>query len=540
MATKSTKDNKKVDSTDAVFSYDELPYESYPYFYTRPEHLHTIGTLFGMNPPNIETARVLELASAAGSNIINFAETYPKSYTLGVDLSKVEIDHGVQKIKDLALKNIELKHLSITDIDESIGKFDYIIAHGVFSWVPEVVRDKILEISSKLLTPQGIAFISYNTLPGWNMVNTTRDMLMFHSSTFTNAHDKLTQAKLFLNYINDALDNSNSPYAKFLKTETALMFKQEDSYILHEYLQGENKQFYFHQFMKMSKSYNLNYLGEANIHTMYVGNLPAKAAEKLQTINDIVRTEQYMDFILNKRFRSTLLCHDNIQLNRNINIDIIKKFYSACKVLPAIPEGENDLANSFESTSFYFDGSKDSNISTSSPIMKAIFYTYYENIGNPLKLEELLKQAAKKLPTFSTKDFEIEFASNVGRLVFGGYIKLFTSKPHSIFKISTRPKVSGLARYQASKAALNKMWITNQINEVFPLQTHEKYITELLDGKSDIKIIQEKILQKFIDGTLTAQDGNNKITNPTALKKLTEQLINSTLERFKTNYILIG
>lgn len=530
----------KINSTEGSFLYDEIPYESYPFFYTRPEHLHTIGTLFGMVPPNIETARILELGCAAGSNIINFAETYPKSYTLGVDLSKVEIEHGVQKVKELALKNIELKHLSIIDIDESFGKFDYIICHGILSWVPSPVRDKIFEIAGKLLTPQGIAFVSYNTLPGWNMVNTTRDMLMFHSSTFTNAYDKLSQAKLFLNFINDALDNSNSPYAKFLKGETELLFKQEDSYLLHEYLEGENKQFYFHQFMNMAKSYNLSYLGEANVHNMYIGNLPAKAAEKLQGINDIVKTEQYMDFIQNKRFRCTLLCRDNIQLNRNINIDTLKKFYLTCNIVPAIAEKEIDLANSFESISFYLNGSKDATMSTSSPIMKAIFYMYSENIGNPIKLDELLKMATKKLPKFTVQDFEVEFTSNIGRLIFSGYIKLFATKPHSIFKISSKPKVSNLARYQAKKTAVNKLWITNQINEVFPLQIHEKYIIEILDGRNDIKTIQKKIFEKFIAGEITAQEGNNKITDPAALEKLAEQCINSTLERFRTNYILIG
>ena len=99
---------------------------------------------------------------------------------VGIDLSKVQIDAGLANIKALGLKNIELKHCSITDIDESFGKFDYIICHGVFSWVPEFVREKILEISNKNLIENGIAYISYNTLPGWNMVRTIREMMAYH------------------------------------------------------------------------------------------------------------------------------------------------------------------------------------------------------------------------------------------------------------------------------------------------------------------------------------------------------------------------
>lgn len=530
----------KINSQEEEFSYDKFPYECHPFFYTRPEHLHTIGTLFGMVPPDVQTARILELGCSSGGNIINFAQTYPESYTLGVDLSKIEIEHGIQNVKELALENIELKHLSITDIDESFGKFDYIICHGVFSWVPGPVREKIFEIASKLLAPQGIAFVSYNTLPGWNMVNTTSDMLMFHSSTFTNSYDKLSQAKLFLNFINDALNKSNSPYARFLKQETELLFNQPDYYLLHEYLEGENKQFYFHQFINLAKSYNLNYLGEANIESMYIGNLPAKAAEKLQGINDIIRSEQYMDFIQNKRFRCTLLCRDNIKLSRNININTLKKFYITCNIVPAIAEKEIDLTNSFESISFYLNGAKDTSISTSSPIMKAIFYTYSENIGNPIKLNQLLKMASKKLPKFTVEDYEGELTSNIGRLIFSGYIQLFATRPHSTYEISAKPKVSNLARYQAGRATTNKLWITNQINKVIPLQIHEKYIIELLDGKNDIKTIEQKILDKFIAGEINAQQGNNKITDPVVLEKLVKESINFALERFKANYILIS
>src|SRR4051812_41369001 len=109
--------NSKNQKEEQTFtSYDELPYESYSFAYTRPEHLRTIGILFGMSPPAIETARILELGGASGGNVINFAAAYPKSYTLSVDLSKVEIEQGQKRVKDLKLKNIELKAMSIADL----------------------------------------------------------------------------------------------------------------------------------------------------------------------------------------------------------------------------------------------------------------------------------------------------------------------------------------------------------------------------------------------------------------------------------------
>lgn len=524
----------------SLASYDDFPYESYSFAHSRPEHIRTVGLLFGMKPPAIETARVLELGCASGGNIINFATIYPKSYTLGVDLSKVEVDQGIKRINDLGLKNIELKHMSITDIDESYGKFDYIICHGVFSWVPSFVRDKILEISKKLLNPEGISFISYNTLPGWNMVNTIRDMMLFHSSMFKDDFNKVQQAKLFLNFVTDSLGESDTSYIKFLKEEAVNLAQREDSYLRHEYLAEENKQFYFHEFIDLAKAQELNYLGESNFHAMFLGNLPTKAVEKLKDIQDIVRTEQYMDFIQNRRFRCTLLCHNNITLNRNITPESMKGFYLQCNLVPEKLESEIEINNSLENIFFYLNNDKSISVSSSSPIMKAIFYTYVDNIGNVLTAEELFNLAQKKLPKFKKQDFEQEFNAIIAKLVFSGYVKLFATKPVFVYKISKKPKVSDLALYQIKHAVGNKFWITTQINEVFAPQIHQKFVLELLDGTNSLEQLNEKILDKFISGEMTANDGDKKVTDPELLKQLAKECVDSSLELFKKNYILVG
>ena len=521
-------------------SYDEFPYISYPFHYTRPEHLMTIGKLFGMNLPDISNARVLELGSACGGNLITFASNYPDSYSIGVDLSKLEIENGAKIIKDLELKNIELRNISITDIDESFGRFDYIICHGVFSWVPDCVKNKILEVSSKLLNPNGIAFISYNTMPGWNMVNSLRDMLIFHSKIFESPVDKINQARLFLNFISETLCGSNSAYAKFLEQEALNLATKEDQYILHEYLIGQNDQFYFHEFMSMAKSHNLSYLGDSNIHSMFLGNLPAKAAEKLSTINDIVHAEQYMDFIHNRRFRRTLLCHEDVILNRNITPEKMLEFYSTFNLVASMPLQDVDLNDASETITFYFNDSQDPGVSTSSPIMKAIFYTYAENIGNPLLFSELFDLAYQKLHEVSVEDIKMEFNNVVGRLVFGGYATLFAIKPNAIFYISSKPQASNAAIYQARNARLDRLFVTNQINEIVQLKIHEKYILELLDGTNDIAAIKAKILEKLISGDIVASESGNQITDQTILEKLADDCVTRSLELFRTNYLLVG
>jgi methyltransferase-like protein/cyclopropane fatty-acyl-phospholipid synthase-like methyltransferase len=532
-------ENANANLTHNSTTYDEIPYHSNPFNYATPERLQTISTIFGMSPAPLERARILELGCASGGNIVRFAANYPKSHTIGVDLSKIEIEHGNKIINDLELKNIELKHLSILDIDESFGKFDYIISHGVFSWVPDNVRDKILEISKKLLNPQGVVFISYNTLPGWNTVNSIRDMMLFHASGFQSGRDKVTQAKLFLQFVNESLQETNTHYSKFLEEETKLLLQRTDDYIRHDHLSEDNKQFYFHQFIAAAQASGLSYLGDSTLSSMFHGNLPSKAAQKLAEVKNIVAMEQYMDFISNRRFRCTLLCHNNVTLNKNITSDTMQNFYTISNILPEKPENEVDLDNNIDALKFYQDEKQKSIfLSTTSPSMKAIMYTYADNVGNPLKLDEVCKLANKKLAQFKQEDFEQELNSNIATLVFKGVISIVATKPKSVFKISEKPKVSELVQYQIKNGSSS---VTNQMNDLISLNVPHKFIITLLDGKHNLDQITDHILAKLSSGELLAHDQENKqITDQKAFKGLAKEFVDNALNQFKHLYLLVG
>ena len=157
--------------SDIGASYDEIPYDSKPLFATHPDCLCVAGRLRGLAAAPATNCRVLELGCATGGNLIPMAYGLPESRFVGIDLSPVQIAAGQELCRQVGLKNIELKTASIADLDESWGKFDYIICHGVFSWVPPAIRDKILGSCRQLLAPAGVAYVSYNTYPGWHLKN---------------------------------------------------------------------------------------------------------------------------------------------------------------------------------------------------------------------------------------------------------------------------------------------------------------------------------------------------------------------------------
>ena len=524
-----------IELKNTINVYDEVPYESYPYAQSHPFHLLTLATLFGMSPTPPEKARILELGCAAGGNIIPHALNFPKAEFVGVDLSRVQIEEANKHKTGLGLKNIEFRSMSIADIDDSFGKFDYILCHGVISWVPDFVRDKIFEVCNKNLTSNGVAYISYNTLPGWNMIRTIRDMMIYHSKMFTNIQDKVSQARLHLDFIKDSLEGTDSPYAEVLKTEAALLAKQSDHYLRHDHLEEDNTQYYFHEFMKEAQKQNLQYLADTSLSSMYIGNMPAKVIEKLQSVNDIVRTEQYMDFITNRRFRSSLLCHNNVKLNRSINTEDITKFNMTFNIVPEKPLSEVNINDALEALKFFYNGNKESSLSTSSPSMKAILYSFSENINNPMSFDKISVAANKKLGGNKLAEIKNEFLSNAMRLVLQGYINI-TLQDNRKEVDQNKPKAPKLIQYQVNNT--NNYWVTNLKHEVIGINQFEKVVLKYMDGKNDKDKIIKSIMNHIENNELTINKDGKKLEDKTEQLKEIVAIFDSTIPKLVANCLL--
>src|SRR6476661_8295153 len=121
--------------------YDELPYPGSAFAQTHPDRLATLATLFGMTPAPVERCRVLELGCGDGGNLIPMAFGLPESRFTGVDLATTAIARGQQLIDQVGLANIRIQNADLMDLDSGFGEYDYIIAHGLYSWVPPQVRE---------------------------------------------------------------------------------------------------------------------------------------------------------------------------------------------------------------------------------------------------------------------------------------------------------------------------------------------------------------------------------------------------------------
>ena len=310
--------------------YDELPYSDCPITVSRPDNLYIIGRLFHLSPALPESCKVLELGCAGGGNLIPLAYHWPRSEFVGIELSQKQAEQANRIIKELKLSNIRVLHRDLLSLDQGFDRFDYIIAHGGYSWVPAHVQQHLLALCNALLNPNGIVYISYNTLPGWEQRNMLRDMMRYHARTATTTREQLDKCLEMLSMLRQGLPQDGSLSERWLRLQAEELLDKPPNYVYHDYLEKHNTPVYFHQFAEQAQLKQLQYFAEASLYTMLSSTLTPEAEATLDQFEDPIEYEQYMDFFYLKHFRQSLLCHEQWHPQRQIQVDILKEafFYS--------------------------------------------------------------------------------------------------------------------------------------------------------------------------------------------------------------------
>ena len=294
--------------------YSELGYKSMPFPYTTPATLEAYGALVGVSAPNPKTARVLELGATYGGNIISQALFNPDATFVGIELSQEQVEKGNEVIANAGLTNVSLIQSDIASIGSEIGTFDYIIAHGVYSWVDDGVKDALLRLIDEHLAEDGIAYVSYNTYPGWHTMEEVRQLMMFSNRDKAqfNHKEKVLHGKTIGSIVGSQIlkyDNLKERNSKFLGALRSVMQKDE-YYVGHDHLEPNNDPVYFYQFNDHLGAHNLAYLCDADLTLSMVRSFDADIADTLDklALNDHVAQEQYLDFILDTTFRKSIIC----------------------------------------------------------------------------------------------------------------------------------------------------------------------------------------------------------------------------------------
>ena len=308
-------DNMTTNTNDVQQTiYSELGYKSMPFPYTTPATLEAYAALVGISAPNPKSARVLELGATYGGNIISQALFNPDATFVGIELSQEQVEKGNEVIANAGLTNVSLIQSDIASIGSEIGTFDYIIAHGVYSWVDDGVKEALLRLIDEHLAEDGIAYVSYNTYPGWHTMEEVRQLMMFSNRDKTqfNHKEKVLHGKTIGSIVGSQIlkyDNLKERNSKFLGALRSVMQKDE-YYVGHDHLEPNNDPVYFYQFNDHLAAHSLAYLCDADLTLSMVRSFDADIADTLDKLapNDHVAQEQYLDFMLDTTFRKSIIC----------------------------------------------------------------------------------------------------------------------------------------------------------------------------------------------------------------------------------------
>lgn len=309
------------------------PYKTFARKETHPARIGALARLYGIQAPSADRCSVFEVGCGDGGNIIPLAVQYPGSSFVGIDCAGELIERGRAEISALKLSNIELIHGDVSEYKPAVGSYDYVICHGVYSWVAPEVQRAILDRAVTALAPHGVFFVSYNTLPGWRQRGALRDILRVGAS-FVENEDEVTRLENAMAFLALVVEQSSSitPYVR----EAAERLKtSEPSYIVQEFLGEYNSAAMFTDFMSEVTRAGLQFVSESRVVMMSSEDLTPELNEVLTALDDnIIAREQVIDIVRNRMFRETLLCHRSAQLDRGLQSSVFKELTFVTSYLP--------------------------------------------------------------------------------------------------------------------------------------------------------------------------------------------------------------
>jgi SAM-dependent methyltransferase len=136
----------------------------------QPFWLDAVLALRGIVPPrsNGEQFTYVDLGCGDGLGLILTAALHPQGHFIGVDIMPDHVARGQAMIDQIGLTNISLRCSSFSEqMAMADGRADYVVAHGVLTWVSPENQTALMDLTAKWLRPGGVFTLSYNALPGW-------------------------------------------------------------------------------------------------------------------------------------------------------------------------------------------------------------------------------------------------------------------------------------------------------------------------------------------------------------------------------------
>ena len=448
-------------------SYDAVPYRHGSVSDSHPARIGAIARLLGISAAPPDRCRVLELGCGEGMNLLPLAERFPKSEFTGVDFSAKQIAVAEAGRAACGIGNARFVCADLREWKPE-GAFDYIIAHGVYSWVPMEVRDRLLALCVGALSPNGVAYVSYNTLPGWALPGGVRKFLLSEIAALTSPGAQMARAVQVLDSLAECMKDQPGSYAANLRDTIADMRAKPPGLLFHDELASVNEPCTFTEFTAHAARHGLHYVAEAHYATMQSAHLPATMHAALAPLQpDFARSQQFMDVLFQRWLRNSLLSRAPVAPERAIRAGVMAD--CALGLRMTVDVGTINLA---PGQPMQFTGVHGIVLEAREPVEKAVLTVLASSFPERLPFPRLCAMANQSLAEWGqpcVQDFSA-LHDFLHRLFALDALDVLLCGDGEWLKMSATPGLSALMRHQAA----NDLPLTNRWHEPVALTPEGK------------------------------------------------------------------
>lgn len=292
-----------------------------------PLKLSLATALKSIHPPELnQPFNYCELACGRGYTTNLLASCYPQAQFYANDFNPNHIVEAQKLAQTADTKNVHFFDDSFKEfLDRDLPSFDFIVLHGIYSWISTENRQAIVEFIRKKLKVGGLVYLSYNALPGWAVAMPMQGLMMRYKK---HSSEPILQSIENALHFTGKLIESNAGYFvqnPALKSRYEGLKSQNRHYLAHEYFNEEWNSFYFDQVAEELNEAKLNFVGSAQfIDYIDILNLSEQAVQELNQIKDPIYREVVRDFYVNTQFRRDIFARGKVPMTPQEHIKFIE------------------------------------------------------------------------------------------------------------------------------------------------------------------------------------------------------------------------
>ncbi len=426
--------------------YDAIPYRHGAVPESHPARTGAIARLLGIPAALPEGCRVLELGCGEGMNLLPLAERFPRAHFTGVDFSATQIATAETARTAAGLANARLVCADLREFELEPGAFDYIVAHGVYSWVTDEVKDRLLAVIGRGLAPAGVGYVSYNTQPGGGIGGSLRAVLL---ASLGPAPDPVRAGEM-LRALAAAFASQPGPQAVLMRELLDDMLAKPAAFLLHEELSAVNDPVAFLDFAAHATRHGLRFLAEAQFSSMPCEHLPDSARAPLAAfVGDPLQAQQFLDLLGNRRLRNSLLVRADAPPAGEPEAGVVRDCALMLHMFPT--DGRIDLA---PGVTLRLAGRHGFTMDVVKPAQKAFFAALCEAAPARITFDAALRRAGELLAAggLAEPPDPAQLAAGMLKLFTVDQLDLALAGTGAWLRTSPQPAPSPLMRHQARHA----------------------------------------------------------------------------------------